>query len=502
MLENNKNAVTVIYSGGDIQVPFLFFDEDDLVVLYELTPKVLGTDYTVTGAGNEAGGMVLLTVPPANGTRVTVIRKVEFTQLLQIPPNGIIPEGALNRVLDRIVMMIQQLAEQAERAVTYPEGTDKGQVANAGEMLDSIEKARTDINNAVSVAGTTLNTANEKLEEINTTSAAKLKTMQDEVDKAIAQVELAKQEAAKAKAEADKAQVLPVGTEIVGEWRQAPAGCLALFGTRHAKAAFPDLWNHAQSQSLVIPKSDYDSWKSAYGSVGFYAEDVDPAFFWIPLQKEMSTPVIEGIAGSSLGKNALDALPDIQCGFTGGRSSVFSGVAQRSPAYDRTTVSSGGSTCTGIEIKASLGSDVYGRDDTNRVHIRRVHKLYCVKAYDIVVPASTAKMAELVGDIQKNAIDVQKKVGAPNWLDRAEMPITVGLVQLVTRDGFLVSASGMNQICSISMCKADGTTLVTSGYYANPSGTGASFMVPVRKGDYFKVASHSGTNVLIFIGAS
>ncbi|KAF1077670.1 hypothetical protein [Halodesulfovibrio sp. MK-HDV] len=163
MLENNKNAVTVIYSGGDIQVPFLFYDQDDLVVLYEITPKTLGTDYTVTGAGNEAGGKVALVTQPASGTRVTVIRKVDFTQLLQIPANGIIPEGALNRALDRIVMMIQQLEERANRSVTYPEGTEKTKVANAGEMLDAIEQAQLDINNAVNVATATLESSNTAL---------------------------------------------------------------------------------------------------------------------------------------------------------------------------------------------------------------------------------------------------------------------------------------------------------------------------------------------------
>lgn len=163
MLENNKNAVTVIYSGGDIQVPFIFYDQDDLVVLYETTPKALGTDYTVIGAGNEAGGKVTLVTQPENGVRVTVIRKVEFTQLLQIPANGIIPEGALNRALDRIVMMVQQLEERADRAVEYPEGTDKNDVANAQNILDSIEEGQQTITNAVQVAETTLEASNAAL---------------------------------------------------------------------------------------------------------------------------------------------------------------------------------------------------------------------------------------------------------------------------------------------------------------------------------------------------
>lgn len=69
MLETNTNAVTVLYSCGDIQVPFLFYDAADLVVLFDTTRKTLGTDYSVTGAGNESGGKVTLLNPPANDTR-------------------------------------------------------------------------------------------------------------------------------------------------------------------------------------------------------------------------------------------------------------------------------------------------------------------------------------------------------------------------------------------------------------------------------------------------
>lgn len=163
MLETNKNAVTVIYSGGDVQVPFVFYDAADLVVLVETTMKTMGTDYTVTGAGNTAGGKVSFVNAPADGARVTVIRKIDFTQLLSIPQNGIIPEGALSKALDRIVMMIQQLEERADRAVEYPEGTDKNDVANAQNILDSIEEGTQTITNAVQVAEATLESSNTAL---------------------------------------------------------------------------------------------------------------------------------------------------------------------------------------------------------------------------------------------------------------------------------------------------------------------------------------------------
>lgn len=117
---------------------------------------------------------------------------------------------------------IESYITKAERAVTYPEGSAKSDVANAGEMLDSIDKAHADINNAVSVAGTTLNTANEKLGEINTVSAEKLQEMQGEVSKATEQQQAAKAEADRAKAEVDRAQPLPVVQVIHGFLEERP----------------------------------------------------------------------------------------------------------------------------------------------------------------------------------------------------------------------------------------------------------------------------------------
>lgn len=161
MLETNKNAVTVLYSGGDIQVPFVFYDAADLVVLYDTTRKTLNTDYTVTGAGNASGGKVKLTNAPASGTRVTVLRLIDFVQLLEIPSNGILPEGALNRALDRIVMMIQQLAERADRAVTYPAGTDKGIVLNIVEILRDVNAATGDARGSATAAAASADEAKE-----------------------------------------------------------------------------------------------------------------------------------------------------------------------------------------------------------------------------------------------------------------------------------------------------------------------------------------------------
>lgn len=261
------------------------------------------------------------------------------------------------------------------------------------------------------------------------TNTLQLQQLQDAIADAVADLEIAKADAAAAKEQAAKAIESPIGTEVVGEWKQAPPGCLAYFGTRHSKAAFPDLWKHAQDQGLVKPKAEYDAAKTTYGAVGFYCEDTDPAYFWIPLQKYASTPIIEAITGCQLGDIGLDAAPEIK-GEIGKASSSgvagedtllhpFTSKSDGHPAtgafqktlYDKYDVNSGNSTgATGstqsfnFDFKASRCSLVYGRDD--KIQIRRVHKLYCVRAYHVVTPVAAADMAALTGEIQKNGVDI------------------------------------------------------------------------------------------------
>ncbi|HVI43107.1 MAG TPA: hypothetical protein VM577_21065, partial [Anaerovoracaceae bacterium] len=46
--------------------PFEIINSADLVVYVSAVQKVMGTDYTVTGAGSSTGGTVVFTTPPAN----------------------------------------------------------------------------------------------------------------------------------------------------------------------------------------------------------------------------------------------------------------------------------------------------------------------------------------------------------------------------------------------------------------------------------------------------
>ncbi len=77
------NAVTVAFS-----FPYRFLANGDLTVLLvnDLTQvsveQVLDTDYTVAGAGDDAGGTVTMTTAPPTGETLVMIRIMTITQLV------------------------------------------------------------------------------------------------------------------------------------------------------------------------------------------------------------------------------------------------------------------------------------------------------------------------------------------------------------------------------------------------------------------------------------
>lgn len=85
------------------------------------TVLVLGTDYSVTLNSNQdtsPGGSVTYLL--ANGGKLTVTGALDYDQPLDIPAGGNFNPVAFENQLDRMVMQIQQLDEQAVRALQVP----------------------------------------------------------------------------------------------------------------------------------------------------------------------------------------------------------------------------------------------------------------------------------------------------------------------------------------------------------------------------------------------
>lgn len=104
---------------------------------------VLGTDYTLLGAGDEAGGT--LTTIATNmlvGDKITIRRDISITQLTNYVYNDKFPAEVHERALDKLTMITQQQSEEISRSIQLPETEPSttnrllpSQVLRASKML-------------------------------------------------------------------------------------------------------------------------------------------------------------------------------------------------------------------------------------------------------------------------------------------------------------------------------------------------------------------------------
>jgi|GEM_PF-1969439 len=117
-------------NGFNTAFPFTFkvFTATDILVTYldalgADSVLVLSTNYTVSlnaDQNTSPGGSVTLLVAPATATYITLTSQVTNTQSLSLTNSGGFYPSSINDALDRIVIQVQQLAEQVTRAAKAP----------------------------------------------------------------------------------------------------------------------------------------------------------------------------------------------------------------------------------------------------------------------------------------------------------------------------------------------------------------------------------------------
>jgi hypothetical protein len=117
----NGNGTTVAFS-----FPYRFLQNADLVVIRVAangteTTLALGTDYTVTGADDDAGGTVTCVSAPASGARLVIYRSVDITQEVDYITGDSFPAETHERALDRLTMVAQQLQDAVDRSAKLSE---------------------------------------------------------------------------------------------------------------------------------------------------------------------------------------------------------------------------------------------------------------------------------------------------------------------------------------------------------------------------------------------
>lgn len=112
---------SAIYAGNGVTTAFSFpyywiSDSHLLVQLRKVsdssvTAWVLGTNYTLTGAGNLAGGTVTAIVAPAAGYNLEVYRTLPIVQTDDYVAHNTFPAETMEKDLDYLTMICQQLSD-------------------------------------------------------------------------------------------------------------------------------------------------------------------------------------------------------------------------------------------------------------------------------------------------------------------------------------------------------------------------------------------------------
>ena len=133
--------VQYVADGHQTVFPFTFpiFASEDLAV--SLGAALQSTGFTVSGSGVTAGGAVTFAAAPANGTIVTLNRRVPIERVTDFQESGPLSALALNTELDVLTACLQQVAGD-QQAMLHYSGTDlpaaselPGRAARAGQLL-------------------------------------------------------------------------------------------------------------------------------------------------------------------------------------------------------------------------------------------------------------------------------------------------------------------------------------------------------------------------------
>lgn len=132
--EVTANGITTAFATG-----FKFGSSSELKVYLVsagvATLQTLGTHYSVTGAGLDAGGTVTFTTAPANGVTVRIRRVVPFTQEAALRTQGPFTPSSLENALDKLTHETQQLNEDRLELATRVDSVVASAAAATGDSL-------------------------------------------------------------------------------------------------------------------------------------------------------------------------------------------------------------------------------------------------------------------------------------------------------------------------------------------------------------------------------
>lgn len=131
-------------------VPFYFLVNSDIVVSLtspaaSTIPQVLGTNYTLSGAGVSAGGTcTFITAPPASYT-ITIFRDPPVTQTTSYNNNDPFPAKSHENALDKLTMIMQRFKDRLGRTLTLADSSSYSSLALPDPVAGTYLRWRQDL---------------------------------------------------------------------------------------------------------------------------------------------------------------------------------------------------------------------------------------------------------------------------------------------------------------------------------------------------------------------
>lgn len=124
-LDVSSTASRIAYTATSGQtvftVPFVFFDEADLVVTINDVTKTLSTHYTTSDAEDPDGGSITLVTGATAGDSVVIERVLAYELTTHIPASGPLDIPSVNLQFSKFVAMLQQAVADWPRSIRQPD---------------------------------------------------------------------------------------------------------------------------------------------------------------------------------------------------------------------------------------------------------------------------------------------------------------------------------------------------------------------------------------------
>lgn len=234
MIESSENKL--IFTVGTERVfnfPILFYDRRDIrcyIRINDSERMLNDSEFSIEAKEDYSSGatVTLLIDPLPVGATLAIQREIAFDQLTQLPNNGKLPAKILEKSLDKLTMLCQQLKEKIARALTVDiTATD----VNIGDLKDSF------VTSALEAAESAGEAA------IHADNSAKAATLAERYKTA-------------ANTAALKSMGIPIGTIYPCLGNHPPDGAFLLNGQtiENCRRDYPEFWNYiAGGESAGIP---------------------------------------------------------------------------------------------------------------------------------------------------------------------------------------------------------------------------------------------------------